>query len=170
MEVALAFYDTLDPLDVADMTGSWQGEGMNTGHAFDGVLDRFGWQGKRFDGPDEAHPLVVHSGSGRRMSIDPAFVPQVLLTRPALLRAPLAPVLFSAARPILSTRKPKARLRHMEYRGVVTATMCYDALPIHDAFRGVDADTVVGAMDLRGFRRPFLFVLRRESPLVPPAQ
>jgi hypothetical protein len=51
----------------------------------------------------------------------------------------------------------------VEYRDVVTATMVYDALPAHDAFRRVDPDTVVGATDLRGMPRPFFFVLRREA-------
>jgi len=49
-----------------------------------------------------------------------------------------------------------------EYRGVVTATTCYDSQPIHDAFRRVDEDTVLGAMDLRGSPHPFLFVLTRD--------
>ncbi|MFN2320273.1 MAG: DUF4334 domain-containing protein [Dermatophilaceae bacterium] len=34
---------------------------------------------------------------------------------------------------------------------------------MHDHFRAVDADTLIGAMDLRGLSDPFLFVLRRES-------
>jgi hypothetical protein len=50
----------------------------------------------------------------------------------------------------------------VEYRGVVTAAMSYDQLPIIDVFRSVDADTLVGAMDMRGLEQPFLFVLRRE--------
>jgi hypothetical protein len=50
----------------------------------------------------------------------------------------------------------------MAYRDVVTATMCYDALPINDAFRKVDNDTLVGVMDLRHLEEPFMFVLRRD--------
>jgi hypothetical protein len=50
----------------------------------------------------------------------------------------------------------------VEYRGVVSGTMVYDALPINDHFRAVDDDTLLGAMDLRGLADPFLFVLRRE--------
>ncbi|WP_262503861.1 DUF4334 domain-containing protein [Sphingosinithalassobacter sp. CS137] len=41
--------------------------------------------------------------------------------------------------------------------------MLYDAQPIHDAFRAIDADTVLGAMDMRGFSAPYLFLLRREE-------
>ena len=48
-----------------------------------------------------------------------------------------------------------------EYRGVVSATMCYDRLPIHDAFRRVDDVTVLGVMDLRG-APPYVFLLERD--------
>ena len=56
-----------------------------------------------------------------------------------------------------------ASLRMVEYRGVVTATMVYDKHPIFDAFRRVDADTVMGAMDRKGEPVPLLFRLRRRA-------
>jgi hypothetical protein len=128
------------------------------------VLERFGWHGKRFDGPRDAHPLLFGIGS-RQVSINPAFVPLAALIRlPALLRAPIVPRLFRVARPLLATRRPTARLRMAEYRGVVSATMSYDALPVDDVFRRVDDETLVGAMDARGLAAPFLFVLHREPP------
>jgi hypothetical protein len=40
--------------------------------------------------------------------------------------------------------------------------MCYDQLPIHDVFRKVDENTVLGAMDMRGTPDPLVFFLRRE--------
>jgi len=145
------------------MVGSWRGEGLPTRNPFDGLLERFGWYGKRFDGPDDAHPLVFRANAGRTMSLNPAFVPIAMLIRsPRLARAPLAPRLFGVLSPLLATGKPKARLRLTGYRGVVTATMCYDALPINDVFRKVDNDMLLGAMDLRGLQMPFMFVLRRE--------
>jgi hypothetical protein len=64
--------------------------------------------------------------------------------------------------PALGTRAPAARLRMLEYRGVVSATMCYDRRPIHDVFRRIDEDTVLGAMDLRGSAEAYIFFLRRE--------
>lgn len=162
-EEALAFYDSLEPVSVDEMIGSWRGEGLPTGHPFDGLLEALGWHGKRFDAPDGAHPLVFDAGAGRRVSVNPAFVPvPVVVRHPRLLHTPLAARLFWMIRPLVATRKPTARLRMTHYRGVVTATMCYDALPINDAFRKVDDDTLVGAMDMRGFDTPFLFVLRRE--------
>ena len=163
IEAALAFYDALEPVGLKEMVGSWRGEDLPTGNPFDGLLERFGWYGKRFDGPDDAHPLVFSTGVGRTMSLNPAFVPIAVLIRyPWLVRAPLAPRLFGVLRPLLATGKPKARLRLTAYRGVVTATMCYDALPINDVFRKVDNDRVLGAMDLRGLQMPLMFVLRRE--------
>jgi hypothetical protein len=163
IEEALAFYDTLEPVEVEEMIGSWRGEGLPTGNPFDGLLERFGWHGKRFDGPDHAHPLVFGAGAGRTMLLNPGLVPIAALIRYQwLLRAPFVPRLFSVLRPLFSTREPKARLRLTAYRGVVTATMIYDALPADDAFRRVDDNTVVGAMDLRGLETPFMFVLRRE--------
>jgi hypothetical protein len=160
---ALAFYDRLEPVGVEEMIGSWRGEGLPTGNLLDGLLERFGWYGKRFDGPDGAHPLVFDAGAGRTMLLNPAFVPITALLRcQRLLRAPFVPRLFHVVRSLLSTRDPKARLRLTVYRGVLTATLCYDALPINDVFRKVDDDTLVAAMDLRGLEMPFMFVLRRD--------
>nr|WP_010482236.1 DUF4334 domain-containing protein [Acaryochloris sp. CCMEE 5410] len=50
----------------------------------------------------------------------------------------------------------------MEYRHKVSATMIYDSLPIHDTFRKVDDDTVLGLMDSKDIPIPFFFVLVRE--------
>jgi hypothetical protein len=69
---------------------------------------------------------------------------------------------FGGVRPLMYTDKPKARLRTVEHRGVVTAAMIYDALPIIDVFRRVDDDTMLGLMDLRGLPQPFFFLLRRD--------
>jgi hypothetical protein len=49
------------------------------------------------------------------------------------------------------------------YRGKVSATLIYDDLPINDAFRLVDTNTVLGVMDLKGMEQPFFFVLNRET-------
>ncbi|MGP5081194.1 DUF4334 domain-containing protein, partial [Corynebacterium variabile] len=59
--------------------------------------------------------------------------------------------------------KPAARLRMVEYRGVVSGTMVYDALPVNDHIRRVDEDTLFGAMDFRALDEPFMFTLHRED-------
>jgi GXWXG protein len=65
IEAALAFYDALEPVGLEEMIGSWQGEDLPTGNPVDGLLERFGWYGKRFDGPDHGHPLVFIARAGR---------------------------------------------------------------------------------------------------------
>jgi hypothetical protein len=163
VEDVLAFFDALPPVRVEEMTGAWQGSEVPTGNRLDGLLGRFGWHGKRFDGPDDAHPLLFDDGRGGVVAINPALLPLSLAVRFAdLFRNPVAAALFRLVLPALRTSRPRARLRMTEYRGVVSATMIYDALPVHDAFRKVDADTLVGAMDMRGLDRPFVFVLSRE--------
>jgi hypothetical protein len=163
-QAAMAYYDTLAPARIEDLIGAWRGSEVPTAHPFDGLLAAFGWHGKRFDGPDEAHPLLFDDGKGGVVSINPSLMPMSLTIRYAgIVRSPLAQPLFRLVRPLLATRSPRARLRMTEYRGVVSATMSYDALPINDVFRKVDGDTLLGAMDMRGVDAPFVFVLRRES-------
>lgn len=162
----LAFYDALPAATLEQMTGSWRGAGLPTGHVFDGLLEQFGWHGKRFDGPEDAHPLVFADSDGKLFSIDPARIPMgALIDHIDLARNSAASGLFRMSAKMLSTQKPCARLRMTEYRGVLSATMIYDALPINDVFRAVGADVLVGAMDMRGFDRPFMFTLRREAPV-----
>ena len=54
-----------------------------------------------------------------------------------------------------------ASLRQVAYRGVVTATMCYDKHPIFDHFRLLDENAVLGVMDRKGEEMPLFFFLRR---------
>jgi hypothetical protein len=160
---ALQYYDTLAPVAPSDMLGAWRGTGIATGSPFDGLLENVGWHGKRFDSVDDGHPLVFVGGRQRLVSINPGRMPIGLAARYGQhFLGPLTRVAFRMLRPLFVTRRARARLRSVEYRGVVTAAMSYDQLPIIDVFRSVDADTLVGAMDMRGLEQPFLFVLRRE--------
>ena len=87
--------------------------------------------------------------------------------------APGAPPGFSTAAagglfqrlalPLWITHHPQARLRVVEHRGVASAAMLYDHLPIVDVFRRLDAHTLLGVMDARGISQPFFFTLRREG-------
>lgn len=43
VERALAYFDTLQPVTVEQMIGSWRGNGLVTGHPFDGHSR--GWAG-----------------------------------------------------------------------------------------------------------------------------
>jgi hypothetical protein len=162
-EEALAFFDGCGLVRMEEMLGCWKGSGLPTGHPFDGLLEAFAWHGKRFQSPDETHPLVFKGITGL-YNVNPALLPVSLAVRfNRLVRTHPMRVIGRRLVGMARTSKPRARLRMMEYRGVVTATMSYDGLPINDHFRRVDADTVIGVMDFRSIDRPFLFVLRREA-------
>lgn len=96
--------------------------------------------------------------------MNPALLPVRLLRRhPRLAHNLLAREAFRAVRPLLVTVQPRARLRTVEHRGVTTAAMVYDALPIIDVLRSGGPDLLVGWMDLRGLAQPFFFVLRKDD-------
>jgi hypothetical protein len=162
---ALAYFDGLPTVSAAQMLGRWRGSGLPTGSPLDGLLEAYGWYGKEFLGREAVHPLLVRGRGGRPRAIDPAMIPLGLLRGHAGL-AKLWPVrtAFGRLRPALYTNQPKARLRMVEHRGVTTAAMIYDALPIIDVFRRVGDDVVIGAMDMRGLPSPFFFVLERDDP------
>ena len=162
LDQALALYDDLPGVAPAEIRGTWRGRELRTGHPMDGLLEATGWYGKRFDDDDSVHPLLFSTSSGDVVSVDPRKVPMGLAGRvsPALVaRSRFAVDLL---RPALRTRKPRARPRAVRHRGVVTAAMVYDHLPIIDVFRRVDEDTLLGLMDLRAHPQPYLFVLARD--------
>ena len=160
---ALAWFDDLPPVAPEEMLGRWRGSGLPTGSPLDGLLEAYGWWGKEFLDVETVHPLLFADRSGRPRPVNPALIPvAVLRDHAAFARRPAVRAAFGAVRPLLTTRRPHARLRAVEHRGVVTAAMLYDALPIIDVFRRIDADTVLGLMDLRGLPGPFFFVLRRD--------
>ncbi|OBI38084.1 hypothetical protein A5709_13670 [Mycobacterium sp. E1386] len=60
--------------------------------------------------------------------------------------------------------KGEASLWLEEFRGEVTATMVYDGQPVHDHFKKIDDDTVMGIMNGKGVRdngRYYYFYLER---------
>jgi hypothetical protein len=161
---ALAFFDGLPTVTVAEMLGRWRGSGLHTGSRLDGLLEAYGWYGKEFTGPESAHPLLFRGRDGRPRPIDPALIPLGPLRDYAdLARWWPVRTAFGHLRPLLHTNEPKARLRTLEHRGVTTAAMVYDALPIIDVFRRVGPDVVLGAMDMRGLPEPFFYVLERDG-------
>ncbi len=137
----LTLFDSLPPISVDALYGRWRGSGVPSGHPMDGLLERFGWYGKEFSGPEHMQPLLCKRRGGE-----------------VFAKAGFA-LCARAAR----TTRPTARLRMTEFRGLVTATMIYDRLPIQDVFRAAAPDMLLGMMDLRGMAQPFFFVLRRES-------
>jgi hypothetical protein len=158
-EEALEQFDRLPPAPLDSMPGLWRGTGLHTGHPIDGLLEAYGWYGKAFDATGDAHPLLFRHRGGI-VAINPRWIPTSMLDSNRLTRSAVARAGFAAALPMLRTEEPKARLRMVAYRGVETAAMIYDRLPIIDLFRRVAPDILLGLMDLRG-EPPFFFTLHR---------
>lgn len=165
---ALTLFDTSPAAETDFMIGTWHGAELPTGHPLDGLLEVSGWWGKQFVDAETVHPLLFPTADGRALwALNPvlAFSGLGVATRFPALRRRSHVSTINAASPVLRTRKPKARLRTTRYRGVDTATMIYDQLPVNDVFRTLDDQTVIGAMDLRGSKKPYFFVLRRDDSL-----
>lgn len=161
-EEATALFDSLPGVRVEEITtGRWKGSELDTGHPLDGVLSASGWWGKQFDSADFVHPLLFSDNSGDVFAVDPRRVPLGLAGRIPLSAIRAGRNVLPVLRPALRTRKPTARLRAVEHRGVVSAAMIYDHLPIIDHFRRADEDTLLGVMDLRDLAEPYFFVLQR---------
>lgn len=158
---AIALFDSLAPVDLAFMFGRWKGQEVTTGHPMDGLLNLANWYGKEFVSPECVHPLLFSSSSGEVFKIAPN--PQMM--KLALgLPIPENGVVKSASMLLTSlfkTEVSQARLRMMEHRGKLSATMIYDHLPIYDIFRKVDEHTVLGLMDYKEIQQPFFFGLKR---------
>jgi hypothetical protein len=160
---ALAFFDRLPAVAPEEMFGRWRGSGLPTGSPLDGLLEACGWYGKEFLDRERVHPLLFSTRTGPR-PVNPALVPlRLLRTAPRVAHSRLLRRVFRAVRPLLVTGEPKARLRSVEHRGVPTAAMVYDALPIIDVFRRVGAGQLLGLMDLRNLPEPFFFLLDRDT-------
>lgn len=158
---ALEIFDSLDPVDIDFMIGQWSGEGFNTGHQMDGLLEAYNWYGKRFESQEDVHPLIFSVLGKGLASVNPVFMGKAM--RMKIPKSGILPLISRIVMPLLTTSYSKARLRMTSYRGKLSATMCYDQLPIHDVFRRIDKDTVFGVMDLKGMEIPFFFILHRES-------
>ena len=157
---ALLRFDGLDAVGPEELTGRCRGTGLYTGHRLDGLLERFGWYGKGFVTSESVHPLLFQRSDGRIYSVDPARLPIGLaLAMPSLARSDLARALFVAWAALLRTSSPTARLRKIEYRGVASAAIVYDRIPVIDYLRRVDGKRVLGLMDMRSEPQPFFFML-----------
>ena len=160
-EEALKLYDSLESVDLDFMMGRWQGKGLNTNHPMDGILEMSNWYGKEFIDPETVHPLLFSNGKGEIFKVNPNPTAMDLIMKMPIPNNPSLKPLFIALNSIFKTEKSQARLRMMESRGKVTATMIYDYLPINDSFRKIDDNRVLGIMDYKKIKQPFFFVLTR---------
>jgi len=159
---ALTRFDALPAVNTHEMLGAWRGSGVPTGHDMDGLLEGYAWYGKSFVSEDVVHPLLFRNRAGETYAIDPRRIPLSLARFSRLARSAGARALFAYGAPMLRSRAPRARLRAVTHRGVTTAAMIYDHLPIIDYFRRIDAHTMLGLMDMRG-AAPFFFQLEQDA-------
>lgn len=159
---AFAFYDSLEPVSLDFMFGVWKGEGFATGHPMDGLLEAFDWYGKEFVDSENVHPLLFKHGQGKIYKVHPGKVPfSLAMVYPHNLLW-LARPFFRLGKIYLHTKKSKARIRVVEFRGKHSVAMIYDDLPIYDHFRKIDERTVLGVMDLKGLNQFFFFALQKQ--------
>lgn len=160
---AIALFDRHVPAKVEDILGRWIGSDVSTGHPMDGLLQAAYWHGKIFKSADEVHPLVHNIPFWGELCINPALLPVGLaMAMPG--RKVVYPLIVPLIAPLLSTRKPTARLKTIDFRGRRHAAMIYNAKPIADVFVQIDADTLLGWMDYVAMDRPFFFKLTRDHP------
>lgn len=161
-EEATEAFDALEIADCDFMLGRWRGSELHTGNIMDGLLTATGWYGKEFVNPEKVHPLLFSRG-GKIIKLGPRRLFSGMALASIASKFPLVISLFRMIQPLLQTRRSRARLRMMEYRGKLSATMIYDNLPINDVFRKIDDNSVLGVMDLKGMTEPYFFLLSRDA-------
>ncbi len=160
-EEALALFDALEPVGLEFMLGRWRGSGLQTSHPLDGWLEATNWYGKEFVDPETVHPLLFSDAWGNIVKVAPnALLLDWALQLPCPKSKGFGPI-FGVTPHLLRTWTGQARLRLMDYRGKVSATMIYDRLPINDAFRKLSDRAVLGVMDFKAVPQPFFFRLER---------
>ena len=162
-EKALQLFDALEAVNLDFMFGRWQGFGLHTSHPMDGLLEASNWYGKEFINSENVHPLLFLDNHGKIIKVAPISRAMSWALKFPIIKNDFMKPLLRFTTPFLKTEKSQARLRMMEYREKVSATMIYDYLPINDSFRKVDDHTVLGIMDFKDSLQPFFFVLKRRS-------
>ena len=158
-EAALARFDGLPGIAPDKLLGSWRGTEMPTGHPLDGLLERLGWQGKRFESEEDVHPLIFRRG----VALDPRLMPLGIALRwPRLACSAPVRAGFAFLRGALRARRPGARLARVEFRGRLSTAMIYDRQPIIDHFRRIDETRLLGLMQVRS-TPPYFFLLAAEE-------
>jgi len=133
-----ALWADLPTVTVEEILGPWRGGDFSTGHVASAVLEKVRWHGKRFDAPLDAKPLICRDEKGE---------------------------LYSN---LAAGGGAEASLWPVEFRGETTATMVYDAMPVLDHFKRVDAGTLMGIMNGKleaafGVKDLYYFWLERDA-------
>jgi len=157
-EDALLIFDSLESIKPDFMFGEWRGDEIFTGHPMEGNLQRGGWAGKEFKSPEEVSPLVYYANEQRN---DTFWVDPYVHFKNRSEGS--KDVFIGTIRDKVETNEYKARLRQIIYRGKIETAMIYDNLPIHDIFKKIDENTVLGVMDYKIIPQPYFFILKRKN-------
>ncbi|NJL10478.1 MAG: DUF4334 domain-containing protein, partial [Calothrix sp. SM1_7_51] len=125
-EVALQLFDALDPVNLDFMLGRWQGSELHTCHSMNGLLEVSNWYGKEFIDTENVHPLLFLDARGNIFKVSPNPTAMNWVLNLPILKNDYFKPLLMLTNSLLKTEKSQARLRMMEYRGQVSATMIYD--------------------------------------------
>jgi hypothetical protein len=137
-EEAAETFDTLPPVSTDFMIGTWKGEDIKGGSPGAYMLESLGWFGKTFESSDVAYPLVFYTkDKSSTFAAKHAKLAECVKNN----------IMPSDVQEEVEDKSPAARLRVVEWRGVSSAAMCYNEVPVIDHFRKVDEDTVYGMMD-----------------------
>ena len=163
-EEAYEVFQSLETISTEFMHGRWKGYDIDTGHRFNGLFEASGWYGKMYLNDEEVHPLVFFGDDKSELwSVNPKMMP----FRMNLPVDELVGTVMRLGRFALETKESKARLRNLEFKGRVSASMIYDEVSIIDIFVKIDDNRVLGIMDLKGepnrLSDPFFFVLERDD-------
>lgn len=154
-EMSTAF-DGLAPVSIEAVLGTWKADASYAETPGGRLLVDSGWWGARFTDAQHADPLLFRTADGTGLfAADLGKVFALISTGPQDL---------SARRAEVETREPMGRLRMVECRGVVSATLIYDHAPILDYIRAVDGDTLIAAVEGRGAMSEPGYVLLRRHP------
>lgn len=133
---------------------------MITGHLMNGLWEQANWYGKLFVDQETVYALVLLNAQKTAVFfLDPKWLS--LNIDFSFLKNKLK--YLAGGLKLLKTKDSKARLRMTEFRGKISATMIYDEKPIHDVFRIIDENTVLGWMDLKQQSQPYFFILQRDD-------
>jgi len=69
---AMDYFDSLPPIAAEEIFGYfWRGEGIDTDHPMDGMLESSRWLGKAFYSENDVHPLIHKGVFTERFSVNP---------------------------------------------------------------------------------------------------
>ncbi len=147
-------FDTLNPVSIDMLIGTWKVDPSYAETLGGKMLIESGWWGARFVDAETVDPLLYPKPDGN--GVFAADLPSVLAVLSTGERD------ISARRNEVETSAPIGRLRMVEYRGVLTATLVYDQVPVLDYLRAIDSGTIVAAVEHRGLvHHPDYALLRR---------